>query len=87
MHAYRHNQMIYHVTRSGILRKFIRNGCIVPVVMVRTAVAAVGVAAVVSSGEKSESEDFSCHVMSCSFYMQKGLTWPLREPEVGKCAW
>ena len=55
MHAYRHNQMIYHVTGSGYLRKFRRCGCIVPVVMVKAAVAAVGVAAVVSSGEGSES--------------------------------
>ena len=31
-----------------------------PVVMVKAAVAAAGVAAVVSSGEKSESDDFSC---------------------------
>ena len=64
MHAYRHNQMIYHVTGSRFLRKFrkISEKCsrIVPVVMVKAAVAAAGVAAVVSSGEKSETDDFSC---------------------------
>ena len=59
MHAYRHNQMIYHVTGSGFVRKFRRCGCIVPAVVVMAAVAAAGVAAVVSSGEKSESDDFS----------------------------
>ena len=60
MHAYRYNQMIYHVTGSGFLRKFRQCGCIVPVVMVKAEVAAAGVAAVVSSGENSESDDFSC---------------------------
>ena len=52
----------------------------------KAAVAAAGVAAVVSSGEKSESDDFSCQE-KLFHYMQNGLTWPLREPEVGKCAW
>ena len=60
MHAYRHNQMIYHVTGSGFVRKFRRCGCIVPAVVVMAAVAEAGVAAVVSNGEKSESDDFSC---------------------------
>ena len=54
MHAYRHNQMIYHVTGSGFVRKFRRCGCIVPAVVVMAAVAAAGVEAVVRSGEKSE---------------------------------
>ena len=72
MHAYRHNQMIYHVTGSGFLRKFRRCGCIVPVVMVKAAVAAVGVAAVVSSGEKSESDDFSCQEKLFLFICRKG---------------
>ena len=60
MHAYRHNQMIYHVTGSVFQRKFRRCGCIVPAVVVMAAVAEAGVAAVVSSGENSESDDFSC---------------------------
>jgi len=72
VHAYRHNQMIYHVTGSGFLRKFSRCGCIVPVVMVKAAVAAAGVAAVVSSGEKSESDDFSCQEKLFLFICRKG---------------
>ena len=60
MHGYRNNQMIYHVTGSGFLRKFRCCGCIVPAVVVMAAVAAAGVAAGVSSGAKSESDVFPC---------------------------
>ena len=72
MHAYRHNQMIYHVTGSGFLRKFRQCGCIVPVEMVKTEVAAAGVALVVSSGKKSDSEDFSCQEKLFLFICRKG---------------
>ena len=38
----------------------------------KAAVAAVGVAAVVSSGEKSESDDFSCQEKLFLFICRKG---------------
>ena len=60
VHAYRHNQIIYHFTGSEFLRKFRRFGCAVLAVVVMAAVAAAGVAAVVNSGEKSDSDDFPC---------------------------
>ena len=64
--------MIYHVTGSGFLRKFRHCGCIVLAVVVMAAVAAAGVAAVVSSGEKSESDDFSCQEKPFLFKCRKG---------------